>query len=230
MPARSPLPEREQAICQRLRAAREVFGVPRTIFAQRIGIDSSRLANYEHARTPVPYYIGERATKEMDICQRWLATEKLPKHPWFKVPDSFDQGVSKRLLFSFVYDKALADEIDSVMASYAELFSVQEEKLRPALRVLGSALLMRPAAVREATEKSVFGNLARLARSLPDAARTKLIADVRKLSAAYMNKHHSEMDLANYGIGEPPDELDARIVAERLSKLHTKEAALPRRP
>lgn len=59
--------------------------------ANRLGMDSSRLANYEFAKARLPYSVVKILARSLYVSPEWLATGKLPvfmKHKgWFSVMD-----------------------------------------------------------------------------------------------------------------------------------------------
>jgi transcriptional regulator with XRE-family HTH domain len=71
------LPEREKAICSRLREAREFVGITQTECAKQIGTERGTLVNYESGRTPLRAPMALRFCRTLIISEEWLATGKL---------------------------------------------------------------------------------------------------------------------------------------------------------
>jgi transcriptional regulator with XRE-family HTH domain len=72
--ARTGLPDKERAVCARLREVRQHLRLTQTEFAVQIGISRERLASYEDARAPVRADVGLRACRQFVVSEKWLAT------------------------------------------------------------------------------------------------------------------------------------------------------------
>ena len=64
----------ETAICHRLRDFRKATRLTRVSFANLANIESTRLANYEHARAPVRFGLVRTLAESFDLNPIWLAT------------------------------------------------------------------------------------------------------------------------------------------------------------
>lgn len=64
----------ELKINERLRAFRELLGLSRPAFAERIGIPRSRLASFEENRAPLRWGVFRAAALAFGLSARWLAT------------------------------------------------------------------------------------------------------------------------------------------------------------
>ena len=117
MPRKEPLDKREIEICHRLKEfRREVSGLSRIVFAQKVGLDSSIIVRYEHARVALKYAHAWRLIRSYYISPEWLATGKGGK--WDRVagitPSPESLNLSGNVLFSKVFDRYLATEIASI--------------------------------------------------------------------------------------------------------------------
>lgn len=70
---RTGLPDRERAVCARLREARQHLRLTQTEFAKQIGISRERLASYEHARAPLRFDCGLKVCRQFLVSEKWLA-------------------------------------------------------------------------------------------------------------------------------------------------------------
>lgn len=73
---KNPLPQREKAICARLREAREELGKSQQACAEQIGLDRATFVNYEVGRTPLRFEVALRFCRQMIVSEEWLATGK----------------------------------------------------------------------------------------------------------------------------------------------------------
>ncbi len=219
MARKNPVPFREIHIGARLREARESTGLSRVEMAKRLGIDSASLANYEHGRVPTPYRVASQVAASANVNQRWLALGKSPREPFFLVPESFDEGVPKRLLFSFVYDRTLSEEIESVMASFRSAFATSDKQLDVAFRALGAPSLMEPRTLRDAMLRNTVRGLERLALALPERGQDELIEALHQVEASFLSKHHKEIDAAVLSGKRTPERTDADDIAQRIELL-----------
>lgn len=109
MASEKQLPERERAICDRLRAFRATISLARPDFARRAGMDSSVLFRYEAGRVALRFDDARRILNSFAISCRWLATGwgkiQIPR----RIPSAEELGVRGRDLFSCVYDEHLKD-------------------------------------------------------------------------------------------------------------------------
>jgi len=153
MPRRSPLPQREAEICTRLREARKLRGLSRVAFAAQLEIDSSKLASYEHSRTPVPFGTAYLCGCRANINLRWLATGKLPLEPQIHISEFVVESIPVHIAFSAIYDAVLEDEFERWLKNLAKKQRSKIENLKeldffarpPAfstpMRIMGSELV-----------------------------------------------------------------------------------------
>lgn len=100
--------------------------------ARKLGIDSTRLASYEHGRVPVRLEMAARFAKTFDVNPEWLASGKGLPTPYREIPkDCLDQH--GKALFSEVYDAYLcsfwAGEDRDTMVLVAQLLGLQSREL-----------------------------------------------------------------------------------------------------
>src|SRR5271169_3474247 len=95
----SPIPERERAICARLREARLETRLSQVAFCRDAGIDSSLLASYEHARVPLRYQLADRFCNLMNLSQRWLAhgIDQTTRHYYVPVKPTVQVQIPSRM-------------------------------------------------------------------------------------------------------------------------------------
>lgn len=73
MPRKNPVPERELAVCRRLREFRLHTKLSQVAFAKEVDLDSARLASYEHGRAPIRYRLALLAHAKFELNLEWLA-------------------------------------------------------------------------------------------------------------------------------------------------------------
>jgi hypothetical protein len=78
---------------------------------------------------PLRYRTANRIADEFDICQRWLATGKLPVTYYISIAPRLASELSDESLFSQAYDTVLAPWIDSHIEGIAETLSCKEEEV-----------------------------------------------------------------------------------------------------
>jgi len=118
---RSFLPQREIEICQRLRDVRIAVRLQQAEFAKKLGISRVKLASHEYAKAPIRYELGKQFCYRFNVNQRWFATGKLPKSPYFDISPNLEFQITPRALFSGAFDKVLADQIENRGAELARL-------------------------------------------------------------------------------------------------------------
>lgn len=111
MPRKNPVPETEKAICCRLLQARTASRLSRVAFAGLVEIPALRLASYELGRVIVPYSVANKAARQLNINQRWLATGELPMRPYFGIIHEVEAEISGRSPFSEVFKDVLEEPI-----------------------------------------------------------------------------------------------------------------------
>ena len=120
MPRQTPISERELAICERLRQARQSTNLSQVAFARLLGVDSSRLASYEHGRVPIRLELALKAATLAEVSLRWLAEGAEPRQlgifPDKKLTDRAGNG-----LFSEAYDTWLKPFFDAELKNLKAL-------------------------------------------------------------------------------------------------------------
>jgi len=120
VPRQTPISERELAICERLRQARQATNLSQVAFARLLGVDSSRLASYEHGRVPIRLELALKAATLAEVSLRWLAEgaepRKLGIFPDKKLTDRAGNG-----LFSEAYDAWLKPFFDAELKNLKTL-------------------------------------------------------------------------------------------------------------
>jgi len=111
MPRKTPLPEREVAICNRLREFREMTQLSRVAFARKAGVDSSLLVRYDFLLTPVRYGPAYKLISTYAINPRWLATGEGQRVSRLAMIDPAACRGMDREPFSAVYDISLGTGI-----------------------------------------------------------------------------------------------------------------------
>jgi transcriptional regulator with XRE-family HTH domain len=77
---RTCLPDRERAVCARLREVRQHLRFTQAEFAEQIGISRERLASYEDARAPLRLDCGLKICRQFLVSEKWLADGlRIPK-------------------------------------------------------------------------------------------------------------------------------------------------------
>ena len=100
-------------------------GFSRVALAQKIGCDSSKLASYEHARTPVPYWVASKIGEATDRNQAWIATGEKPAKPFLEVGAHIEEEIPPRMLFSEAYDNILMEMVIVRLAEIARAADCQ---------------------------------------------------------------------------------------------------------
>ncbi len=106
VPRKAEPPERELAICQRLRAFRESTKIPRTVFAADSGIVGARLLNCELGVTPLSYGLFKAINRRFFVRPDWLVYELGAVTTSRPFDDSeFSDQIQDRELLSTVCDR-----------------------------------------------------------------------------------------------------------------------------
>lgn len=127
MARQNPIPEVDRQIGERLRKFRiEQTGLSAVEFARRMGIDSNRLATYEHGRAPLRYEIADKAAKEFNISQRWLAEGIEPIRWYVSIPQALQEIIPKRSIFSDAYEPFLKPHVEMTLAELANFWGVAQ--------------------------------------------------------------------------------------------------------
>ncbi|HLH53446.1 MAG TPA: helix-turn-helix transcriptional regulator [Verrucomicrobiae bacterium] len=78
-----------------------------TVAAKRLGIDSTRLASYEHARVPIRFGFAEKFASTFNVRWGWLAEGTSPKLHYCKIPREKRSILQSEALFSEVWKEHL---------------------------------------------------------------------------------------------------------------------------
>jgi len=220
MARKNPMHLREVEICKRIRDFRRETRLSRVAFAQQCGVDSSTLANYEHARVPVPYAVAKKVSEAFDINQRWLATGKLPKKPYMEISSALEKLIPTRVLFSVAYDRFLAQLIteslhDAAKTSGLSVEALDEIAVDPWLPVGEHSDNLALAAQRKLLLFTVQVGL-----RLPNKLRDQFVTKVKNAAWAFIQKHRIELDEA---LKKAPN-FEAEMSAFLKAKLRAKKA------
>ncbi len=128
MPRKTPISTEEKEISARFRLARKAAGLSTAALAGKIGVDGARLRNYDAARHPVPFWIGQKIAMATDHCQRWLAKGKLPRKPAFALEQWLQEMIPDTMTFGAGYD-VIAEDIDERFREASEHAGVSEENV-----------------------------------------------------------------------------------------------------
>jgi transcriptional regulator with XRE-family HTH domain len=118
VPRKNPVPDREIQICERLRQARHDSNLSQVTFARMIGIDSSRLASYEHGRVPVRFDLALKVATLTGVSLRWLAEGVEPVKFRFVVSENLLMEIPKNYLFSVAWDHLLKPSFDGEIKKF----------------------------------------------------------------------------------------------------------------
>jgi transcriptional regulator with XRE-family HTH domain len=109
MPRKNPLSARELDICRRLREFRLRTKLSQVAFANEVGLDSARLASYEHGRAPVKYGLARLLSVAFKVNLEWLATGKGGLIDLRPVSDVAFVDANPEDRFGQVFDEHLAE-------------------------------------------------------------------------------------------------------------------------
>ena len=163
MPRINPVPEREREIARRLRQfRREATKLSQVAFAREVGIDSSRLASYEHGRVPLPYSVFLAVWRAFKINAHWLATNDRRIVRGDDIDESLFPTPDQAVLFSETWDAHLKAHFDQAAEMHSDsavaemmrlaglisteverLSGLSEEKKRKAQAVLARILIWK---------------------------------------------------------------------------------------
>lgn len=174
---KSFLPDREIAICQRMREVRLATRMQQAAFAETIGVTRSRLASYEHCKAPIRYEVGKQLCFRHNINQRWFATGEEPNRPYFDLSPNLEFQVAPRALFSEAYEEVLKESIESRAAELEKVVGPEifksgkyEEALLDNFHLLG-----------EEDPKAAAFYVARLIRTKLNWLKEPLLTEYTKL-------------------------------------------------
>lgn len=134
MPRKNPLPTREAEVCVRLRRYRKLTKLSQVVFAREIGLDSTTLASYEHARAPLKSGVAGKIIASYGLNPGWLAEGK--GRPFVDIPPSMHCEIMMRLsstpeaLFSQVFQEMITgEEGQKLSAVFSQPISEKKETI-----------------------------------------------------------------------------------------------------
>lgn len=196
MPRKTPLPEREVAICNRLREFREMTQLSRVAFARKAGVDSSLLVRYDFLLTPVRYGPAYRLISTYGVNPGWLATGIGPRFLSLSMPDPSQGRELQQELFSSVYDTTLGtglnqkakrmvfDMADRVLVTFDDSPHGRVLFMQQLIELAEDAALLVPGAHLNGFLETVLTQAYKLLRSYPkeaDEAITRRNEEMRDL-------------------------------------------------
>lgn len=122
MPRKTPVPVSEKEIGERLRSVRASLFLTGTAFALKHGISSGNLAKYENGWVPLPWAAGDPICAREGISQRWLATGKGPRAPYFDFDRGTRSAIPRRISFSQAYHGFLEPRLEALEREYRKGF------------------------------------------------------------------------------------------------------------
>jgi transcriptional regulator with XRE-family HTH domain len=119
-------------ICANVKEFREASGLTRIAFARLLGSDSTTLANIERGRSRVTYPFARRLLMQFpELSPRWLAERRgwmLSPSPRIQLPESHAFRGGGAVLFSFVYDSQLKQDLTAVMSGVILSSTVRKDE------------------------------------------------------------------------------------------------------
>jgi transcriptional regulator with XRE-family HTH domain len=194
MARKTPVPERERAICARLREARLETRLSQVAFAKEAGIDSSLLASYEHARVPIRYEFGAKVCNLLELSQRWLATgiDEDTRGLYLPIHHSLNLQIRPRMLFSEAYDlylKPLYEEQVSEGAAVIKAAKLRRVKL--SLRTVGAPT---PERVSMALQGRIRSEVSQFPPHLLDPLKDHILRALDDFAASHVAEIKSHLD------------------------------------
>ncbi|MDB6110909.1 MAG: hypothetical protein JWR69_2659 [Pedosphaera sp.] len=107
------MPAREVEICKRLRIYRIRTGLSQIAFARDVGLDSTKLASFEHARAPLRYDVAYKILSTSLLNPQWLAEGIWPISSTAFFYNAKDLKAEPGALFSKVYDSLLKPRLEA---------------------------------------------------------------------------------------------------------------------
>lgn len=163
---KTPIPEREIAICGRLRRMRESIRLSRVAVAAQLGIGTPRLSNYEHGAVPLPYLVGSRFCSTFLVSQKWLAEggEDSEIRNYAPVSSDLETQIPAKLLFSEAYDSFIKPWL-ARQPSASSAFWKAVEKAAPELAAASISITRVPQVgeIGDSTVVTMLGKVAALA-------------------------------------------------------------------
>jgi len=166
----------------------------RVSLAKKIGIDSSKLINYEHGRAATPYGVAAKIAAEGNINLRWLATGEFPRLGYFEVPQEFDALIPKNVHFSKVFDRLISK-------NWA---AVELKKDAPLNKIPGISsywILIGGEHLIPATDRlQIFEMLIEKSKELPRPFRTKFIDAMIDAGGQFIVNNEKEIEDFKHGL------------------------------
>lgn len=194
MPRKNPVPRRETEIAHRLHKAREELGYSRTALARQLGFDSTKLVTYELGRVPFPYVVAAKIAGAADLCQRWVATGKLPRKPYIEIAEETELLIPPKMHFSTVYDRLLAPEILSTLESVARGEQMPMEQLTTEPFTFMPPILLPPADGERRAVQDLIDFAVQRAAILPQRLLSRFAREVNRLLASYTKKYSPQIE------------------------------------
>jgi transcriptional regulator with XRE-family HTH domain len=107
MPRTNPVPPKEVEICHRLRAFRLSTKLSQVAFAEKIGLDSGQLRNYEHARAPLRFSLAKRLLRSFGVNLYWLADGMGDVRTYQRLAQKIESPIPDTMLFSVAFERHL---------------------------------------------------------------------------------------------------------------------------
>jgi DNA-binding XRE family transcriptional regulator len=111
VPRTNPLPEREIGICSRVKQVREMAGLSRVQFAAELGVDTAIVGRCELRRAALKFGLAYEIISAFAVGPQWLATGNGAHMSGVQCPSPEDLDISRRALFSDVFDRVIAGRL-----------------------------------------------------------------------------------------------------------------------
>lgn len=193
MPRKYPLSEREAAVCQRLADVRAHLRLPRSTFAQAVGLPVKSYTNYESKTVAVPFYVGRAVCRTFDVNQRWLATGKPPMWMYAEVGDENEDAIHPKSLFTEAYDDHLSRPVSEVLALYASVLMIRPDDLDDSdmawLQLDGA-----PKSSAETMERILSLGIGGMIQFIPARLRVTFVRRICETMEKFKVEHAGEID------------------------------------
>ena len=186
----SKLPDKEIAICQRIREVRLRLKWDQPAFAKELGISRVRLGSYEYARAPVRYWLAKRLCQRFNINQRWLAKGLRPRTPYIEVSPELEAKFSARTLISYAYEQFLKTGVEEQLTIFANNAGCKIEDLEEQEGLIGISIGM--SSHRKARFLLTISHTLVLG-SLPESLHDKYRLAILKAQNAFLRQHEEEI-------------------------------------
>jgi transcriptional regulator with XRE-family HTH domain len=219
---KSLLPEREIAICRRLRQVRIDLKWNQPDFARELKISRERLASYEYAKAPVRYWLGRTLGQRFDVNQRWLATGELPRSFYLFVHGEIENRISPRILFSEAYEQHLKPFVEAELRFISETVNLSERDLDASHGRIGS-INLRPCGEPVNETLSVLFNrsISTCFRLLPSQLAASLFQELANTTRSFADRHKEELSSYSNELAPKPSEETAGRIKKEQAMLDT---------